>query len=54
MQATLSLSFLRIPPIAFLFRELHFRCAAWFSQEQHFEVAQAESGGISLIVVARA
>ena len=46
--------FLRIPPIAFLFGELGFRRAAGFFQEQHFEIQQAEPGGVSYVMVVAA
>lgn len=37
-----------------MFGELGFRCAAGFFQEQHFEIQQAEPGGVSYVMVVAA
>lgn len=42
---------LQIPPIALVLGELGFRGAAGFFQQQHFEVLEAEPGGIGEVVI---
>lgn len=45
-QAALKPLFLRIPPIAVVLGELGFRGAAWFFEQQYFEVLDAEPGRV--------
>jgi hypothetical protein len=46
--------FLRIPPIPVVLGELGFRRAAWFFEQQHLKVLEAEPGWIGEVVVVEA